>query len=646
MPNPTVEISDLFRTLVDDTADKLVLKPLLERYLYHAEFPDLFTVTFRKAGLARKPDNYFHPSTHPLWSARQLYAYLATPDLLEEEKLDYNSRMAVTMGTAVHAFIEMCVRSAGLMAPLEGTCVACHRPHGTKRGQCDEYGAADEEVGSRGHMDGVLDIDLVGEFWKPGQGVFEFKCLAPETMVSMGDGSLKRADEVAQGDRVLGWDEQTDTLAVSTVRDVWDNGVVPIWTVRTQEGREVKVTDEHPFLTPDGWKFAKDLQPGDKVKAAFGTAWHQPESENLLSADGAYFLGAMVGDGGMTTNTVVFTKGDRGVLGAVRSYVESMGCTMTRVQPSSPSHRIVGARNGSGMRNPNTVLAMLRETGLWGKYSSEKFIPDVVMTGGVEAWVEFLSGYFDTDGTVISGKPYPNISWSSTSKRLLQQCQLLLGYLSIRSVLTRVDSTYSGKPYGSWRLVIRDAASVHLAMHTLHLRSTAKAPKLAALRPKMPNPNHHRTATPGWDKVVEVTEGSARATIAIEMENGTHVTDGLVTHNTMNARKAAKIKDLDLAEFKLRCPDYYAQVQEYMRMTGLQQAIVIIISLGYPWEITEIQIPYDPFDAMQTYQKYRAVREAVEAGVPPIDCCGVGSKTSAGCPARNLCHRLLVEASR
>lgn len=171
---------DFQRTVDLVTQDKLVLKPLIEAYLEQAKFPDKFSVTFHKAGLARKPDGWFHPSTHPLWPARMLYYYLTAPEGMEEEQFGYESRMALTMGTAVHAFIEMCIRDAGLMVPLTGTCPACGRPHGTRKNQCDEYGVADTSVGVRGHMDGVLWINVTGKTWDPDHpGVFEFKTSNP-----------------------------------------------------------------------------------------------------------------------------------------------------------------------------------------------------------------------------------------------------------------------------------------------------------------------------------------------------------------------------------------------------------------------------------------------------------------------------------
>lgn len=158
-----------FKRVLDGAASGLVLKPLLHSYLYEARFPDRFDVTFHKAGQPRLPDGWFHPSTHPMMDARQLYHYLTAPESWEAERLSYESRMAVTMGSAVHGFIEACIRHGGWMVPLEGDCPACGRPHGIKKGQCDEYGASDPVLRRRGHMDGVLDIPG----W--GRGIFEFK---------------------------------------------------------------------------------------------------------------------------------------------------------------------------------------------------------------------------------------------------------------------------------------------------------------------------------------------------------------------------------------------------------------------------------------------------------------------------------------
>lgn len=188
----TTKLGPNFRRALNEVSEQLVLKPLVELYLAEARFPDKFTVTFHKAGKARKPDGFFHSSTHPLWPARMLYYYLTAPDDMEVEMLSYESRMAVTMGTAVHGFVQMCIRDAGYMMPLpEGNCVACRKPHGFKENECDEFGVFDKSVGTKGHMDGIVRVPLVGARWSPTQpGLFEFKTMNPNKARGLTDNDL------------------------------------------------------------------------------------------------------------------------------------------------------------------------------------------------------------------------------------------------------------------------------------------------------------------------------------------------------------------------------------------------------------------------------------------------------------------------
>lgn len=62
--------------------------------------------------------------------------------------------------------------------------------------------------------------------------------------------------------------------------------------------------------------------------------------------------------------------------------------------------------------------------------------------------------------------------------------------------------------------------------------------------------------------------------------------------------------DMNEAYFRERWPDYWWQVQEYMRLTGLRQYIVLFIGLGNPWDLREYHVRYDPLAAMQVEAKY------------------------------------------
>ena len=44
-----------------------------------------------------------------------------------------------------------------------------------------------------------------------------------------------------------------------------DDGIKPVYRVRTSSGREVRTTASHLFLTPEGWRPLADLAPGRLV---------------------------------------------------------------------------------------------------------------------------------------------------------------------------------------------------------------------------------------------------------------------------------------------------------------------------------------------------------------------------------------------
>lgn len=106
------------------------------------------------------------------------------------------------------------------------------------------------------------------------------------------------------------------------------------------------------------------------------------------------------------------------------------------------------------------------------------------------------------------------------------------------------------------------------------------------------------------------------------------------------ARKIAKGNPDDpevLASFRELVPTYYAQGQEYMRLSGLKHWRLLILSLEWPFPMREISMRYEPAVAERVRQKYLNVRQAVEDKRPPQPCCGPGSKEAQVCPARAVC---------
>lgn len=141
--------------MADLASSGAIIKPVLHKYLLDAQYPESWSVVFRQEDVHREPDAYFHPSSHPLMTPRQLYYYLSAPESWETWKPDYVIRLSMLMGTAVHDFVQMALKDLGYLVPPHGKCLCCGRQQPE---ECNEHGVRDEATGSRGHMDGVLRL--------------------------------------------------------------------------------------------------------------------------------------------------------------------------------------------------------------------------------------------------------------------------------------------------------------------------------------------------------------------------------------------------------------------------------------------------------------------------------------------------------
>lgn len=98
-----------------------------------------------------------------------------------------------------------------------------------------------------------------------------------------------------------------------------------------------------------------------------------------------------------------------------------------------------------------------------------------------------------------------------------------------------------------------------------------------------------------------------------------------------NFGRLTSMEDLDLDAFRKKWPDYYAQVQRYMRMSKRVMSVVLMMEMVYPFVMKEFHIPLDPFFNAQVDKKYREVRQAVADQHPPLCCGRKGCITAVPC---------------
>jgi hypothetical protein len=170
----TAAVSTDFRRLLKQSQDGLYIKPIVAELFQSGQFP-AHTVEFRPHPLdLARGDGWFHPSSHPLASESFLYHYLTHPERFAPERIPYNQRLAMLVGTAFGDFIEACLRDTGLLPPELQKCKVCPPER-----DCHQPGVKDEVCGERGHMDGILA--LPGH--DPGDTILELKTTGSEYIV-------------------------------------------------------------------------------------------------------------------------------------------------------------------------------------------------------------------------------------------------------------------------------------------------------------------------------------------------------------------------------------------------------------------------------------------------------------------------------
>ena len=376
------------------------------------------------------------------------------------------------------------------------------------------------------------------------------QCVTPDTLLSMADGTRKEAKNIQIDDLVIGWENNAPIAA--KIKAVGKPETKKLVKIKTARGRELIASEDHPCLTirkirtaggrkapeKQEWIQIKNLNIGNYVKIGFGI----PETKKKLSFDKAYFLGAMVGDGYIRYGGYSFSSIDNGTVEKMKEIVHSMDGEIQKKKGENCDWNII---TNAGARRATKIGELLNKAELIGKHSDTKRVPKSVMSGGLNAWKGFLSGYFDTDGSIrdVNGLQNVALYWSSVNRLLLEDCQHLLTLLGVQS------SIYPMRPGGKikimgrdcnalpgWGLYVTGNSQLKKLSQILILSHIEKAKRLSAYL-DLPD-TKYRDLNFIYDRIVSVEEAGQGETIGIEVTGcHTHITSGIVTHNTRDHQK-------------------------------------------------------------------------------------------------------------
>src|SRR6266571_4523651 len=264
-------------------------------------------------------------------------------------------------------------------------------------------------------------------FGKPNTG----KCLTGDDVVPTTTGSIVHVSNLHPGIEVFSVDEDF-RLVKDKIVAVASNGVRDVFRVRLTDGRQIKLTSNHPLLTAYGWRQLSDLHEGMPV----AVPRFLPVQGQHLNHDAAKVLGYLIAEGGLTGITPRFTNADQTIVTDMERALAPFGLRLS--EPIEQiNYNVVQIEPGQPFRTDDLrhqsyghYKRFADEFGLQRVDSGGKRIPQSVLRADNESLAIFLSALFAGDGWIDA---YGTIGYGTISPVLahqVQHCLLRFGILS------------------------------------------------------------------------------------------------------------------------------------------------------------------------------------------------------------------------
>jgi len=204
------------------------------------------------------------------------------------------------------------------------------------------------------------------------------------------------------------------------VTAIYDRGTIPTYRVTLNDGTSLLCDGEHLFTVQkakhrtngiDKWETRQVQELMNDLTYADGRAkWYLPlvkpvEFKEQVVLMDPYLLGCLIADGTLREEGMItFSNSESDIVAKIGRY-------FTLQQTSEYDFSVM---NGFKLK------PYLKELGLLGKKSHEKFIPDIYKYNTIEVRLKLLQGLFDCDGGVEEGS---RLIYYTSSEQLAKDVQ-------------------------------------------------------------------------------------------------------------------------------------------------------------------------------------------------------------------------------
>ena len=323
-------------------------------------------------------------------------------------------------------------------------------------------------------------------------------CITGDAFIITNQG-LRRIDEVPHHSKTSFFTLSAGNK-INHVSQWFDSGEHPTKRISTFRGFSLCGSLNHPILIwqKNGlkpkfvWKLLNQVKVNDYAVISRSDALfpikepslkeYYPEDKNrrqkhvlpsVMNEDLAFILGAIVAEGSISKEQIGFCNGDE-------EFIKKYKLSFKRTFPDCRLHEFVRKPLGFGKRNctyleihSRQVIGFLKNLGLRQARAQVKTTPSIVFSSSKQSVGAFISGYAEGDGSICIGKRNPDISFISTSEKLIQELQILLLRFGI-------DSSYRfHKQKKYFRLFIRGHENLNLFKNQIGFVTESSCRRLA-----------------------------------------------------------------------------------------------------------------------------------------------------------------------
>ena len=230
----------------------------------------------------------------------------------------------------------------------------------------------------------------------------------------------------------------------SKVIGVYPQGITELYEITFSDGRKSKCCPDHLWQVGNRkWKEDKILSTKEIIKLkdehpSYVDSIYIPLEVDYSGFDNfkvdPYLMGCLLGDGSFANGTPRFSTNDEEIIYTL-SHRLFEGMTLNF--QNSYDWSLSDDKNFT-----NRLTEILKEYGLQGKNSFEKFIPEPYMVGSFKTRLEIIQGLMDTDGTITKTGC---TQYSTASKKMAEQFQQLVRSLGCWAKIKEKEGWYTYK---------------------------------------------------------------------------------------------------------------------------------------------------------------------------------------------------------